>query len=101
MRLTYHQAQRWYKEHVGEASKIIQSSYLIEKTPLGYKAGKVDMKRAYMKEDIGYLIILLSSVMGLLASGHLNIWMVHFIETIRKMKMPIDWALILSNNLDD
>lgn len=35
IRLTYHQEERWYREHVEEASKIIQSSYLIKKTPLG------------------------------------------------------------------
>lgn len=82
--------ERWYKEHVEEASEIIQSSYLIEKTPLGHKAGKVDMTRGYMKEDIRYSIILFSRVMGLPASGYLNIWMVHFIETIKTTKMPID-----------
>lgn len=68
IRLTYHQAERWYKEHGGKASKIIKSSYLIEKTPLGCKEGKVDMKRGYMKDDIRYYIILLSRVMGLPAS---------------------------------
>lgn len=59
------------------------------------------MIRGYMKEYIGYAIILLSRVMGLLSSGHLNIWMVHFIETIRTMKIPIDWTLIISENLDE
>ena len=59
------------------------------------------MKRGYMKEDIGYSIILLSRVMGFLASGNLNIWMVHFIETIKTMKMPIDWACILGENVDE
>lgn len=39
--------------------------------------------------------------MGLPTSRHLNIWMVHFIETIKTMKIPIDWALILSENLDE
>lgn len=93
--------ERWYREHVAEASEIIQSSYLIEKNPLGCKAGKVDITRGYTKEDIRYSIILLSRVMGLPTSGHLNIWMVHFIETIKTTKMPIDWALILSENLDE
>lgn len=53
-----------------------------------------------MKEDTRYAIILLSKVIGLPASRHLNIWMVHFIETIRTKKIPIDWASILSENLD-
>lgn len=59
------------------------------------------MTRGYMKEDIRYSIILLSRVMGLLASGHLNIWMVHFIEMIKTIEMPIDLASILSENLDE
>ena len=63
--------------------------------------GKVEMTRGYMKEDIGYLIILLSRVMGLLAAGHLDIFMVHFIETIKKAEMSLDWASSLSENLDE
>lgn len=35
IRLTYHQVERCYREHGEQASKIIQSLYLIEKTPLG------------------------------------------------------------------
>ena len=54
-----------------------------------------------MKEDISYSTILLSRVMGLPTFEHLNTWMVHFIETIRTMRMPIDWASILSENLDE
>lgn len=73
IRLTYHQERRWYKEHVEEASEIIKSSYLIEKTPLGRKESKVDITRGYMKEDIKYSIILLSRVMGFPTSEHLNI----------------------------
>ena len=84
-----------------EAYEIIQSSYLVKKTPLGKKDGKVDMKWGYMKEYIGYSIILLSRVMGLPTSGHLNIWMVHFIETIKMVKMPLDWASILNKNLGE
>lgn len=82
-----------------EAYEIIQSSYLIENTPLWKITGKVDMTRGYMKEDIGYSIILLSRVMGLPAARHLNIFMVHFIETIKMEKMPLDWATTLSENL--
>ena len=42
----------------------------------------------------------MSRVLGLSVVGNLNIWMVHFIETIRIAKIPIDWATILSENLD-
>jgi hypothetical protein len=59
------------------------------------------MKRGYIKEDIGCSIILLSRVMGFLASGHLSSWMVHFIKMIKSVEMPIDWASILSKNLDE
>ena len=52
--------------------------------------GKVDMNWGYMKEDIGYSIILLSRVMGLPTIGHLNTFMVNFIETIRQEKIPLD-----------
>ena len=31
----------------------------------------------------------------------MNIWMVHFIETMKITKMPIDLASILSENLDE
>ena len=54
-----------------------------------------------MKDDIGHSIVFLSRIMGLPVAGHLNIWMVHFIETIRTTKMPIDWATILNENLDE
>ena len=68
---------------------------------MGRKDGKFGMTRGYMKDDIGYSIVLLSRIMDLLAAGHLNIWMVHFLETNKMTKMPIDWATILSENLDE
>ena len=52
IRLTYKVAERWYREHLNEATKIIQSLYLIEKTLLGKVTKKIDMTRGYMKEDI-------------------------------------------------
>ena len=57
------------------------------------------MTWGYMKEEIGYSIILLSRVMGLPAVGHLSTFMVNFIETIRKARVPLDWATTLSENL--
>ena len=59
-------------------TEIIQSSYLIEKPPRGRITGKVDMIRGYMKDNIGYSIILLSRFMGLPAAGHLSTFMVNF-----------------------
>ena len=59
------------------------------------------MTRGYMKEDIGYSIILLSRVMGFLIAGHLNIFIVQFIETIKKEEIPLDWASTLSENLGE
>ena len=50
----------------------------------------MDMTRGYMKEDIGYNIILLSRVMGLLVARHLNSFTVNFIETIKTTRMPLD-----------
>ena len=78
---------------------IIQSSYLIDKPPRGRIIGKVDMTKGYMKEDIGYSIILLSTVMGLPVASHLSTFMVNFIETIRAEKIPMDWSMTLSENL--
>ena len=48
------------------------------------------MTQGYMKEDIGYSIILLSRVMGLATTGHLSAFMVKFIEIIRTKKIPLD-----------
>ena len=59
------------------------------------------MTRGYMKDDIGYSIILLSRVMSLPIAGHLAPFMVNFIKTIRHTKMPLDWATTLSENLCD
>ena len=85
IRLSYEVVKRWYKEHIKEVTEIIQSSYLIEKTPLGRITRKVDMTRGYMKEDIGYSIILLTRVMGLPTARHLSAFMVNFTETIKTM----------------
>ena len=57
------------------------------------------MTQGYMKEDIGYSIILLSRVMGLSATGHHSTFMINFIETIREAKIPLDQATTLSENL--
>ncbi len=101
IRISYEEVERWYKEHQKEVMEIIQSSYMIEKTPLGRITRKVDTTRGYMKDDIGYSIILLSRVMGLLVASHLAPFMVNFIDTIRHAKMPLDWATTLSENLCD
>ena len=79
----------------------MESSFLIDNTPLGCIEGKVDMNRGYMKYDIGYLIVLLRKVMGLPLVGNLLTWMGHFIETITTTKTPIDWATMLNDNLDE
>ena len=52
-----------------------------------------------MIEDIGYPIILLSRVMDLPIAGNLNIFMVHFIKTIKKVEMTLDWASTFNENL--
>ena len=62
---------------------------------------KVDMTQGYMIDDIGYSIVLLTKVMGVLTIIHLETWMVHFIETIKTRNLLIDWPTIISNNLDE
>ena len=57
------------------------------------------MTQGYMKEDIGYSIILLSRVMGLPVSIHLYTFIVNFIETITMAKIPLDWATTSNENL--
>ena len=93
------QFEKWYKEHQQEVIDIIQSSYLIEKPPWGRIMGKVDMTGGYMKDEIGYSIILLNRVLDLPIVGHCNTFMVNFIETIKQVKIPLDWATTLSENL--
>ena len=101
LRITYDRGEWWYKDNLKEAEEIVQSSFLIDKIPMGCWVGKVDMTRGYMKDDIEYAIMFLSRAMGLPAAGHLQTWMVHFIETIQTAKMPTDWTTILSDNLDE
>lgn len=57
------------------------------------------MTWGYMNEDIGYSIIFLSKFMGLSAVEHLIPFMANFIETIKTVKIPLDWATTLSENL--
>lgn len=59
------------------------------------------MTRQYLKDDSGYSIVLLNRAMGLPIVGHLQTWMVHFIDTIRTIEMPLDWATVFSDNLDE
>ena len=57
------------------------------------------MTRGYMKDDIGYSIILIRRVMGLPVAGHLSTFMINFIKTIKMAKMSLDSATTLSKNL--
>ena len=57
------------------------------------------MTRGYMKEDIGYSIILLSRIMGLSTIGYLSTLMINFNETIKTKKIPLDSETTLSENL--
>lgn len=72
MKIAYDREERWYREN-DKDTKIIQSSFLIDRTPIGCKIEKVDMTRGYMKDDIRYAIVLLSKIMGLPIVGHLHI----------------------------
>ena len=62
---------------------------------------KVDMTQGYMKDDIRYSIILLRRVVVLPIVGHLAPFTVNFIETIRHVNIPLNWATTLSENLCD
>lgn len=56
--------------------------------------------RAYFKEDNGDMIVLMNRVMGSPQGPPFEPWMYYFInEIITGVKM-IDWAKIISNNLD-
>ncbi len=99
--ISYEGADKFYRENEVEAKELVQSKYLIDRTSLGQREGKVDLTHEYMIDDIRYSIVLLNRAMGLLATSHLGTWSVHFIENIRTTKMPIDWATILSDNLDE
>ena len=101
IRLSYETAKRWYKDHHQEVIDTIYSSYFIKKPPRGKKVSKVNLAQGYMKDDIGYSIILLSRVMGLPVAGHLAPFMINFIKTIRHAKIPMDLATKLSENLCD
>lgn len=59
------------------------------------------MTQGYMIDDIGYNIVLLSRVMGLPMTSHLETWMVYFIETIKRRGLAIDQATMINNNLDE
>ena len=59
---------------------------------------KVDYSRGYMKAKIGYCIVLLSIVMGLVSGGYMDNYMVHFIEQIRASNL-IDWGSLLSDSV--
>lgn len=97
--VSYDKAGRWYRDHMVEAKELVQKKYLIKATPHGRTPARVDLTRGYMIADMGYCIMLLSRVMGLVATSHLEEWMVHFIEKIRTGNDPIDWANLLSDSL--
>ena len=90
LKISYDGVEWWYKDKEKEEKKIVQSSSIINTTHLGHRLGKVDMNRGYMKDDIRYVMVLLSRVMGLPVVGHLQTWMVNLIETIKIENMPID-----------
>ena len=54
-----------------------------------------------MIDEIGYSIVLLRRVMRLLVVSHIENWVVHFIEMIKRRELSIDCATIISNKLDE
>lgn len=79
LQISYEGVNRWYMENEKEVKELVESTFLIDMTPLACRVGKVDKTWGYMKVDIMYSIVLLSRTMGLLIVGHLETWMVHFI----------------------
>jgi hypothetical protein len=90
--ISYKSVERWYRENKEEVDEIVQRKYMITQTPPNINPGKVDLTHGYMVSDITYYIVLLRRVMGLGVAGHLETWMVHFIEKIRTSANSIDWA---------
>ena len=45
VKITYHQVERWYRESEKKVIEIIQSSFFIDRTPMGSRVEKVDMTR--------------------------------------------------------
>lgn len=73
VKITYDRVEIWYRENDKKATKIIQSSFFIDRTQEGRRSKKLDMTRGYMKDDIKYAIVLLSRVMCLPETMHLHI----------------------------
>lgn len=98
--MTKEEATRLYQENIEEYEVNMNHSWL-EKPRKDASMLPKDLVRAYFKEDIGDPIVLLNRVMGSPQGTPFDPWMYYFINEITTGAKMIDWAKIISNNLDD
>lgn len=79
---------------------IVNHSWLDKPRKGASKLQRKSLVRAYFKEDIGDMIVLLNRIMGNPQGAPFEPWMYYFINEIMNGVKMIDWARMISDNLD-
>lgn len=89
-----------YQDDMEEYETTINHSWL-DKPRKGASKLSKNLVRAYFKEDIGDMIVLLNRIIDNPQGAPFEPWMYYFINEIMNGVKMIDRAQIISNNLDN
>lgn len=98
--VTKDEADRMYQDHLEEYDAIVNHSWLDKPRKGASKLQRKSLVRAYFKEDIVDMIVLLNRIMGNPQGASFEPWMYYLINEIMNGVKMIDWARMISDNLD-
>lgn len=98
--VTKDEADRMYQDHLEEYDAIVNHSWLDKPRKGASKLQRKSLVRAYFKEDIGDMIVLLNRIMENPQGAPSEPSMYYFINEIMNGVKLIDWARMISDNLD-
>lgn len=98
--VTKDEVDRMYRDHLEEYDTIVNHSWLDKPRKGASKLQRKSLVRAYFKEDIGDMIVLLNRIMGNPQGASFKPWMYYFINEIMNGVKMIEWVRMISDNLD-
>jgi len=80
--------------------EVINNNWLVQPMPHVSKVPK-KLHKSDFHQEINYMVVFLNRIMGCPQSANFEPWMFFYIEEIISGKRMIDWAEMISSNIDD
>lgn len=98
--ISIQQGREAYNKDQNKYKKLINTQWLKTLRP-NISRWPISLPRSDFKEDVRYMITLLSRVKGLLVSSNFQEWMYEYIKIIKRKKKHVDWGTQISDEIHE